>query len=93
VVTLLNGYVDGAGTPAATAVCVVAEGLAGIYAVTVQEHARRRGAGTAMTWAAVAAAARAGVQRAVLQASPMGEPVYRRMGFEMVRPYHRYDAA
>lgn len=89
--TMLNGYVDGAGEPAATAVCVVAEGLAGIYAVTAHEHVRRRGVGAAMTWAAVAAAARAGVPRVVLHASPMGEPVYRRMGFETVRMYHRYD--
>ncbi|HEV2891270.1 MAG TPA: GNAT family N-acetyltransferase [Frankiaceae bacterium] len=89
--TMLNGYVDGADEPAATALCVVAEGLGGIYAVTVHEHARRRGAGAAITWAAVAAAARAGVPYVVLQASRMGEPVYSRMGFETVRGYHRYD--
>lgn len=90
-VALFNGYVDGADEPAATAVCVIGQGLAGIYAVTTHEPVRGRGIGAAMTWAAVGAGALAGAAVVVLQASALGEPVYRRMGFETVRDYHRYD--
>lgn len=89
-VSLFSGYVDDSGRPVATAVCVVAEGLAGVYAVTVLDEFRRRGMGAAMTWAAVAAGARAGVHGVALQATVMGRPVYSRMGFETVRAYHRY---
>lgn len=88
-VALFNGHVDGRSEPSATAVCVVAEGIAGVYAVTVHEHARRRGIGAAMTWAAVAAGARAGIEMAALQATPMGLPLYTRMGFRPVADYHR----
>ena len=42
-----------------------------------------------MTWAAVAAGAGRGAAHVVLHASAMGLPVYERMGFETVRPYHR----
>lgn len=89
-VTFLNGHVDGSEVPAATAVCVVAEGLAGIYAITVHESVRRRGIGAAMTWAALAAGGRAGCPHAVLQSSAMGRPVYQRMGFSPVRVHHHY---
>lgn len=92
-VTFFNGYVDEVRVPAATAVSVVAGGVAGIYAVTVHEAARRRGFGTAMTWAALAAGARGGVDEVVLQSSDMGRPVYERMGFTQVRAHHRYRPA
>ncbi|HVF03479.1 MAG TPA: GNAT family N-acetyltransferase [Frankiaceae bacterium] len=91
-VAMFSGYVDGAPEPVATSVCAVAEGMAGIYAVTAHEPVRRRGIGAALTWAAVAAGARLGAPLAALQASELGEPVYRRMGFETVRTYHRFVA-
>lgn len=87
---LLNGYAGGAETPCATALGIVAEGTVGVYAVTCHEHARRRGIGAAITLAAVAAGARAGATRAALQATGLGEPVYRRIGFETVRGYTRF---
>lgn len=89
-VACFNGYTDDTDVPSATAVSVVTEGVAGIYAITVHEPARRRGFGTAMTWAALAAGARAGVGAAILQASDMGRPVYERMGFAQIRVHHRY---
>lgn len=46
-----------------------------------------------MTWAAVAAAAQRGLAAVVLQASPMGLPVYERMGFAQIRTHHRYRPA
>lgn len=92
-VAFFNGHVDGAGVPSATAVSVVSEGVAGVYAITVHEAARRRGFGAAMTWVAVAAGAAAGADVAVLQSSPMGRPVYERMGFEQVRVHVRHRPA
>jgi ribosomal protein S18 acetylase RimI-like enzyme len=92
-VALFNGHVDDAESPSATAISVVSEGVAGIYAVSVHESARRRGFGTAMTWAAIAAGCRDGVDAAVLQASTTGRPVYERMGFVQVRVHHRYRQA
>ena len=92
-VSFFAGYADGSSEPVATAACVVAEDAVGVYAVTVLDSHRRRGFGAAMTWAAVRAGAQAGVPVVALQASPMGEPVYRRMGFETVRTYHRYTPA
>ena len=92
-VEFFNGYVADADVPSATAVSVVTGGVAGIYAVTVHGAARRRGFGTAMTWTALAAGARAGVDVAILQASDMGRPVYERMGFTQMRVHHRYRTA
>ena len=92
-VVLFNGYVDGAAEPSATAVSVTAEGVAGIYGITVQESGRRRGFGAAMTWAAIAAGARQGLAVAALQASPIGHPVYEQMGFAQIRTHRRYRPA
>lgn len=89
-VTMLNGYVDAFETPAVTGVGLVAGDLAGVFAIAVHGSARRRGFGTAITWAAIAACARPGVEAVTLQASAMGRPVYERMGFRTVREYHRY---
>lgn len=89
-VALFNGHVDGGDVPSATSVSVVCGGVAGVYAVTVHETARRRGFGTAMTFAAMAAGAKVGVDAVALQASDMGQPVYARMGFTEIRRHHRY---
>ena len=44
-----------------------------------------------MTWAAVEAGRAWGSRAATLQASEMGEPVYRKMGFRTVTRYASYD--
>jgi GNAT superfamily N-acetyltransferase len=62
----------------------------GIYSVATLESARRRGVGTAVTWAAVDAIREWGCTAAVLQSSEMGYPVYRAMGFAEVTRYTRY---
>ncbi|HEX3721174.1 MAG TPA: GNAT family N-acetyltransferase [Nitrolancea sp.] len=56
---------------------------------TLPEY-RRRGIGTAMTWAAVAAGRDRDCSAITLSASAMGYPVYRRMGFEPVCVYRTY---
>ena len=65
----------------------------GIYSVATVERARRRGVGSAVTWAAVDAIRDWGCSAAVLQSSEMGYPVYRAMGFRQVTRYRRFGPA
>lgn len=75
------------GEPAGIAMTIVSHGVAGIYWVGCSEAARGRGLGWTMTAAAVNAGLDMGGSTASLQASPMGEPLYRRMGFETIFDY------
>lgn len=75
------------GRPAAIAMTIVTRGVAGIYWVGTTEEARGRGLARALTATAVNAGFDMGGEIASLQASPMGEPVYRRMGFETIFNY------
>lgn len=70
------------GEPAAIAMTLVSHGIAGIYWVGSTKRARGLGLGTAVTAAAIEAGLEMGPEIASLQASPMGESLYRRMGFE-----------
>jgi len=88
-IRLFGGFLDEA--PVATSVAIRSANSVGIYAVGTAEFARRRGIGTAMTWAAVDAGREWRSSAVVLQASEMGEPVYRAMGFRIVTGYVSYD--
>jgi ribosomal protein S18 acetylase RimI-like enzyme len=59
-------------------------GTAGIYHVDVLGEARGRGYGKAVTAAALVAAQGQQYQLAVLSASELGQPVYLRLGFQIV---------
>jgi GNAT superfamily N-acetyltransferase len=59
-------------------------GAAGIYNVGVVPAARNRGVGTAVTLAACRFALSIGCRHALLNATGLGEPVYRRIGFETI---------
>lgn len=72
------------GVPVASAALFVAGGVAGIYNVATVPEARGRGIGRAVTAAALAEAVRRGERTAVLGASELGYPVYRRLGFRDV---------
>lgn len=87
-VDLFVGYLDGA--PVATSVAVSSVRAGGVVNVLTQEEARGRGVGTALTWAAVQACAARGHNTVVLQATPMGLPVYRSMRFQTVTEYVEY---
>ena len=84
-IRLLGGFLDG--DPVASSVAIRSGPVVGVYAVGTAERARRRGIGTAMTWRAVEAGLAWGCEVATLQASAMGEPIYRAMGFETVTHY------
>lgn len=81
------------GRPAGIAMTIVSHGVAGIYWVGCTAEARGRGLGRAMTAAALDAGFGMGAESASLQASPMGESLYRQMGFETIFDYRLYLCA
>jgi GNAT superfamily N-acetyltransferase len=72
------------GKAVATSGCFISDGVAGIFAVSTIPTARGRGYGEAMTWAAIRDARSKRCDLFSLQASPMGFPVYYRMGFRRI---------
>src|SRR5262245_59624275 len=58
-------------------------GIAGIYGVAVLPATRNHGIGKALTSGACRLAWERGYPVAGLNATPLGEPVYRRLGFEV----------
>ena len=89
-----RGYVGYAGgAPVAASQLVVSGATAGIYYVATVESARGRGFGAAITARAMADAAALGCRTISLQASPMGLPIYERLGFRRVAYYRTYVPA
>jgi len=82
-VRLFVGYE--AGRPVATAAQATSDGVAGIFFVGSVPEARRKGFGGALTWAAIEDGRSLGAQVAWLQSTPMGRPLYERLGFRWVQ--------
>lgn len=70
------------GVPAASAVLLEWAGVAGLYNVGTLPEFRGRGLGTLVSFAALEAGRVDGYRVGVLQASELGEVLYRSMGFE-----------
>lgn len=84
VVAYLNGE------PVSCAMIILSHSIAGVYWVGTLENARGKGLAKACTRAVGNEAFKRGVSRVVLQASPLGEPVYKRMGYEEFTRYPWY---
>ncbi|KUO09533.1 hypothetical protein AQJ58_24575 [Streptomyces sp. DSM 15324] len=63
----------------------------GVYFVGVRPEFRSRGHGATLTEKALSGGYLAGATTAVLQATPAGYALYRRMGFEHIGDYHIWD--
>jgi GNAT superfamily N-acetyltransferase len=87
-VALWVGYVGG--LPVATSRLTCLGTVADLNGVAVVPEQRRRGYGTALTWAAVEAARAMGCAAAVLTATELGYPIYVGMGFRPVGIYRTY---
>jgi GNAT superfamily N-acetyltransferase len=85
------GYRDGVAVT--TAQLIVEGGTAGLYYIGTVEGARSAGYGEAITRHALAEAGALGCTLAALQASPMGQPIYERIGFTRVSYYRSFVAA
>lgn len=80
------------GKTVATSMVHYHAGVAGIYFVATLPEARGRGIGAAITVAPLKEARALGYRIGVLQASPMGLPVYKRLGFQEHARYQLYVA-
>jgi len=80
------------GRALAGAMLYMAHGVGGIGWVGTLPEEFGRGYGRAVTWAVIAEGLRRGARFMSLQASPMGEPMYRRMGFTTPTHYRWFLA-
>ena len=85
------GYLDG--QPVSTSELFIGGGVAGLYSVATKKEYRRRGIGSALTWAAADHARRQGLSTMVLQSSDAGKGVYTRLGFRSFCHFAEYTLA
>lgn len=79
------------GVAVGTSALLLHAGVAGLFAVATIPRARGQGIGTALTLVPLLEARRRGYRVGTLQATPMGFPVYERLGFrEVCRPIRLY---
>ena len=75
------------GRPVGYSIAIRSGDVSGVYNVGVARVARRRGVGTAVTWAAVGAGRAWRCKTAVLQSTEMAFSMYEAMGFRTVVSY------
>lgn len=83
--TVYVGYVDG--RPVTTGLGFRTGRTIGVYNISTLPGARNRGYGAAMTERVATDGAAGGCDVAILQASPMGRPIYERLGYRTVVDY------
>jgi GNAT superfamily N-acetyltransferase len=86
--SLFVGVLDGVAV--ARSLGLVTGSMVGIYNVYVAPEHRGRSIGAAVTAAAIAAGQEAGATASCLSATPMGRPLYERMGFKAMFQYGSY---
>ncbi len=96
--SLLAPHIYGAvayhrGQPVSCALVLLSHGIAGIYWVSTIESARGLGLGEIVTRTVANIGFDNNAKLVSLQASPMGEPIYRRMGFREIFKYQMLVAA
>jgi GNAT superfamily N-acetyltransferase len=70
------------GIPVSTSMLFLSDGVVGVYFVVTHPDHRKKGYGSELTLAVLRDGRRTGYQTSVLQATSMGEPIYRRIGFK-----------
>jgi len=78
------------GNPCVTCFCFRQVSTVGVFWVATAQHARKRGLATALTYQALQAARQQGARLAVLHATPMGTPLYAKMGFRTKCTFNLY---
>ena len=76
--------------PVAAAQVLSSHSIAGVYWVGTLERARGKGLGDRVTRAVTNRAFESGARLVSLQASAMGEPIYRRMGYREIYRYRTH---
>lgn len=76
--------------PVATSLLHYSCGAAGIYFVSVYPEFRNHGYGTTITAASLFEAKKAGYHVGLLQATPMGERIYNKLGFEKYSKFNLF---
>lgn len=76
--------------PVAAALALLSHQIAGVYWVGTVQSARGRGLGAAVASATTNAALERCAQVVTLQASVMGEPIYRAMGYQVLYHYENW---
>jgi hypothetical protein len=74
------------------ALVLMSHGIGGVYWVGTAPDGRGRGLAEACTRAVTNIGFDAGARMVTLQASPMGDPIYRRMGYRQIGSYTLYFA-
>ncbi len=82
------GFLDD--TPVTTSCLILDSGMAGIYAVATIPEARRKGLGRIMTIVPLLEARQKGYKVGCLQASSMGYPIYKHIGFKDICKFRLY---
>ncbi len=82
------GYLED--EPAAAAIAILSDGIAGLCWVVTVPEARGKGLGEACTRLAGNRAFELGARCVTPQASPQGEPIYLRMGYREITRYRWY---